>query len=97
MALVIRIKFPETYPIIYKNMRINGNLNVPAAIEYIANELSVPGGDNFGFYLPDRREWLPDNQPLNQIDELQEAEEVEFKDKFAVDDDNAGGGCCTIM
>jgi hypothetical protein len=96
MALVIRIKFPETYPIIYKNMRINGNLTVPAAIEYISAELSVPGGENFGFYLPDRGEWLPEDRPLIEFQEIQEVEEVEFKDKFAVDP-QGGGGCCIIM
>ena len=76
-------------------MRINGNLTVPLAIEYIANELSVPGGSNFGFYLPDRREWLPNDKPLSDFSEIQEVEEVEFKDRYAVEE-GAGGGCCLI-
>ncbi|MDP2434676.1 MAG: hypothetical protein Q8P67_02935 [archaeon] len=97
MALVIRIKFPETYPIIYKNMRINGNLTVPQAIDYIANELSVPGGPNFGFFLPETRTWVPDDIPLIQFEELQTAEEVEFKDRYAVDPAAATGGCCIII
>jgi hypothetical protein len=97
MALVIRIKFPETYPIIYKNMRINGNLTVPAAIEYIANELSVPGGPQFGFYLPEARIWVPNDIPLIQFEELQTAEEVEFKDRYAVDPHGQQNGCCILL
>lgn len=90
MALVIRIKFPETYPIIYKNMRINGNLTVPMAIEYISNELSVPGGANFGFFLPDRQMWVPNDQPLMNFAYLQEVEEVEFKERQE-------DGCCILQ
>jgi hypothetical protein len=64
--LVVRIKFPEDYPIIYKSMKLRGELTVPEAIEYISTELSVPGGEQYGIYIPDQNFWLDNNTPLNE-------------------------------
>jgi hypothetical protein len=40
MALVLRIKFPPTYPLIYKTLRLDENLTVRGAVETIAETVS---------------------------------------------------------
>eukprot|EP01103_Thecamoeba_quadrilineata_P003976 TRINITY_DN13707_c0_g1_i1.p1 TRINITY_DN13707_c0_g1~~TRINITY_DN13707_c0_g1_i1.p1 ORF type:complete len:103 (+),score=7.85 TRINITY_DN13707_c0_g1_i1:36-344(+) len=81
MALVMRIKFPPTYPLIYKTLRIDSNLTVAQAIRFIAESLNVAAGDNIGLYLPQEKLWLEHNSPLSSYPQLQDAEEIEFKDK----------------
>jgi hypothetical protein len=75
------------------------------AISYISETLNVTAGDNIGLYLPQEKRWLDDNSPLSSYPQLQDAEEVEFKDK----NDNSApgpsggggggddGGCCVIQ
>ena len=71
-ALVLRIKFPPTYPLIYKTLRIDANLKVTDAIIYIAQTLNIPSENNIGLYLPDDKKWLDDNLPLSAYDSLQD-------------------------
>jgi len=83
MALQLRIKFPQTYPVIYKTLRLDAHLTVRQAINYVNETLRVDAGTtDIGLYLPHQKRWLDDDQPLSsEADTLQEAEEVEFKDK----------------
>jgi len=103
MALVMRIKFPPTYPLIYKTLRIDSNLTVVQSISYISETLNVNAGANIGLYLPQEKRWLDDNAPLSSYPQLQDAEEIEFKDKTAPAADigkpSGGGGdaCCVIQ
>ena len=72
MALVLRIKFPPTYPLIYKTLRIDANLKVSEAIDYIATNLNIPREPGMSLYLPDERKWLEDNAPLSSFESLQD-------------------------
>lgn len=74
MALVLRIKFPLSYPVIYKTLRIDSSLTVRQAIQSVNETLrvNVPV-DSIGLYLPHEKRWLDDNQVLSTVPELQEA------------------------
>ena len=71
-ALVLRIKFPPTYPLIYKTLRIDANLTVAEAVKFIAETLNIPAENQIGLYLPDEKRWLDDNTPLSAYDSLQD-------------------------
>eukprot|EP01090_Pellita_catalonica_P001567 TRINITY_DN11331_c0_g1_i2.p1 TRINITY_DN11331_c0_g1~~TRINITY_DN11331_c0_g1_i2.p1 ORF type:complete len:102 (+),score=13.97 TRINITY_DN11331_c0_g1_i2:162-467(+) len=100
MALVMRIKFPPTYPLIYKTLRIDSKLTTQEAMEFISETLNVPITGEMGLYIPQERLWLDADRPLSEYDQLQEAEEVEFKDRKAPShSDSSGGGgsnCCVL-
>ncbi len=74
MALVLRIKFPLSYPVIYKTLRIDSSLSVRQAIIYVNETLrvNVPV-DSVGLFLPHENRWLGDDQVLSTVPELQEA------------------------
>jgi len=100
----MRIKFPPTYPLIYKTLRIDSNLTVVQAISYISETLNVSAGEHIGLYLPQEKRWLDDNSPLSAYPQLQDAEEVEFKDKNdstpqkkEPSSSGGDGGCCVIQ
>jgi len=105
MALVMRIKFPPTYPLIYKTLRIDSNLTVVQAISYISETLNVSAGENIGLYLPQEKRWLDDSSPLSSYPQLQDAEEIEFKDKTETQSSKSthssnvddSSGCCVIQ
>jgi len=99
----MRIKFPPTYPLIYKTLRIDSNLTVTQSISFISESLNVAAAENIGLYLPQEKRWLDDNTTLSSYPQLQDAEEVEFKDKSEPikndkstkkDDDNP---CCILQ
>jgi len=92
MSLTLRIKFPPTYPLIYKTLRIDPKLTVKQAITYIGETLNVACGGNIGLFLPLEKRWLDDNTPLSTYDGLQDAEEIEFRDR-----DAPTGGCCILI
>jgi hypothetical protein len=71
-ALVLRIKFPPTYPLIYKTLRIDANLTVSEAITFIGESLNVACGGSIGLYLPDEKRWLDDQTKLAVYENLQE-------------------------
>ncbi len=78
-ALVLRIKFPPTYPLIYKTLRIDANLKVGEAVKFISETLNIPSEQNIGLYLPDEKRWLDDNQPLSSYDSLQDVVSFLFR------------------
>jgi len=80
-ALVLRIKFPPTYPLIYKTLRIDANLTVKEAVAFISETLNIPSETNIGLYFPDEKRWLDDNAPLSSYDSLQDVEHIEYKSK----------------
>eukprot|EP00005_Dracoamoeba_jomungandri_P001194 CAMPEP_0174249866 /NCGR_PEP_ID=MMETSP0439-20130205/183_1 /TAXON_ID=0 /ORGANISM="Stereomyxa ramosa, Strain Chinc5" /LENGTH=100 /DNA_ID=CAMNT_0015329793 /DNA_START=92 /DNA_END=394 /DNA_ORIENTATION=+ len=80
MALVMRIKFPPTYPLIYKTLRIDAKLTTNEAIQFISETLNVGIQGNVGLYIPSERMWLDQDCPLSDYDILHEVEEVEFRD-----------------
>jgi len=101
MALVLRIKFPPTYPLIYKTLRIDANLTVAEAVAFIAETLNIPSENNIGLYLPDEKRWLDDETPLSTYDSLQEVEHIEYKCKNGnsgrSESSGSGSGCCIII
>lgn len=103
MALVMRIKFPPTYPLIYKTLRIDSNLTTVQAIVFISESLNVSAGEHMGLYLPQERMFLDDNTALSEYPQLQDAEEVEFRDKSDKGGDEkkkdakSDPGCCAIL
>jgi len=103
-ALVLRIKFPPTYPLIYKTLRIDANLTVSEAVAFIAETLNIPNENHIGLYLPDERRWLDDETPLSTYDSLQEVEHIEYKsrnEKGKSNNNNASGDggstCCIVI
>jgi uncharacterized protein YjcR len=73
MALVLRIKFPQSYPVIYKTLRIDSNLTVQQAIASVNETLRVDVKGDIGLYLPQEKRWLADDQPLSSFESLQDA------------------------
>lgn len=74
-ALVLRIKFPQTYPLIYKTLRVDPNLTVAEAVVYIAQTVSAPPptqGAGIGLFVPSQKKWLTENEPLSTYSSLQE-------------------------
>ena len=96
MAVVLRIKFPPTYPLIYKTVRLDENLTVTNAIKRIAEDLHLPQDDtdHIGLYLPSDVTWLDNNNKLSDYPNLAEVDEIEYKDRRQQAD---GGGCCIIL
>ena len=76
-VVTMRIRFPQTYPVIYKTLRIDGELTVKGSIDFIAEALHMPPEDTIGLYLPTAKKWLDmDTQLAEYQDEI--AEEVCF-------------------
>jgi len=103
-ALVLRIKFPETYPLIYKTLRVDAGMSVAEAVKYIADTVNVTtllkGSE--GLRDPENG-WLDDSKPLSDYESLQDIEYIEFKDKNEEDEpkkkeEDSDGGCnCIIL
>ena len=95
MALVLRIKFPPTYPLIYKTLRLDENLTVKDAIATIAETLHLPANTgNIGLYIPADQEWLEYEKTLTDYPALSDADEVEYKDKSIKE--SGGDSCCIV-
>jgi len=90
-TLVIRVKFPQTYPVIYKTLRVDPNLTVSESVQYIAETVNVPSAPNIGIFIPSQKRWLNDNDQLGSFN-LQDEEYIEYKIKV-----QEKGGCCTLM
>ncbi|KAH3764612.1 bifunctional metallophosphatase/5'-nucleotidase [Pelomyxa schiedti] len=91
-SLVLRIKFPQTYPLIHKVVRIDSNLTVKDSVTFIGESLRVPyKNNNIGLYLPDEKVWLKDDDRIGSYTDIQDQEFIEFKER-------TGGGCpCSII
>jgi len=104
-ALVLRIKFPETYPLIYKTLRVDANLTVQQSVAYIADTVNVTTllNGHEGLYDPTQQKFLDDGTPLSEYEFLQDVEYVEFKDKNAPvldqnhNQNNDPQPCCVIL
>ena len=98
-ALVLRIKFPKTYPVIYKTVRIDSNMTVKDAVPYIAESVHVPYAADIGLYLPDDNLWLDDTKQLGEFPQLtaEGLEYIEFKSRNEKSGGGGGGGCCTLL
>ncbi|KAL7714689.1 FERM domain-containing protein [Entamoeba marina] len=68
-VVTMRIRFPKTYPVIYKTLRVDGELTVTASIEFIAEALHMPPEEGIGLYLPTAKKWLDDNTQLANYQE----------------------------
>jgi len=91
-SLVLRIKFPQTYPLIYKTLRVDPNLTVAEAVVYIAQTVSAPSATGVGLFLPSQKKWLGENDSLSTYPSLQEEEYIEYKDK-----NEKKAGLCIIL
>lgn len=72
MALVLRIKFPATYPVIYKTLRLDSSLTVREAINFVNETLRVQVEGDIGLWIPSEKRWLDDDKPLNSFEGLQD-------------------------
>merc|ERR1711974_108385 len=99
MALVLRIKFPPTYPLIYKTLRIDENFPTRQAISYIAETLNLVNlnTSTIGIYLPKEKYWLEDDRVLTEYPALQDCDEIEYRDRNAGAGPAPDGSCCTIL
>ena len=68
-VFTMRIRFPQTYPVIYKTLRVDGELSVKASIEFIAEALHMPPEEGIGLYLPTAKKWLEESTPLANYQE----------------------------
>ena len=82
-AVVLRIKFPQTYPIIYKTVRLNSTLKVSEALGTIAEQVHVEAAPNAGLFLPEQKMWLDNERTLAEYPQLTEGglEYIEYKVK----------------
>jgi hypothetical protein len=73
-ALVLRIKFPPTYPLIYKTLRVDAKFTTKEAVKFIADTVNVTSllQGSEGLYIPDEKRWLDDATPLTAYDSLQD-------------------------
>ena len=95
-VVTMRIRFPQTYPVIYKTLRVDGELSVKAAIEFIAEALHMPPEDNIGLYLPTAKKWLDNETQLAEFqDEIAEEDNVEYKYTNQKDEKKKGG--CVLL
>ncbi|BFU19885.1 hypothetical protein EHI8A_149110 [Entamoeba histolytica HM-1:IMSS-B] len=79
-VVTMRIRFPKTYPVIYKTLRVDGELTVKASIEFIAEALHMPPEDGIGLYLPSAKKWLDNGTTLATYQEdIGEEDNVEYK------------------
>ncbi|ELP85272.1 hypothetical protein EIN_084640 [Entamoeba invadens IP1] len=100
-VVTMRIRFPKTYPVIYKTLRVDGELSVKGSIEFIAEALHMPPDEGIGLYLPNAKTWLDDTAPLANFQEvIGEEDNVEYKFRNGKDDDDdssnkkkKSGGC----
>jgi len=95
-TLVLRVKFPPTYPLIYKTLRVDRNLTVGESVGYIAQTVNVPAANNIGLYIPSQKRWLNDTDQLANFGYLENEEYIEYKDK-SDKGSSEGSGCCTIL
>jgi len=93
-AIVVRIKFPNTYPLIYKTLRIDATMTVDQAVQFIKDSLHIPNDANIGLFVPDWNRVLDGEAVLTQYEELQEVEYVEYK---ILDDSLPGVNRCSII
>merc|ERR1711916_155527 len=97
MALVLRIKFPPTYPLIYKTLRLDENLTVRGAVETIAETLHLPeAGASIGLFIPAEALWLDNEKTLADYPSLADADEIEYKDRQASGGGGNGGGVAVM-
>ena len=95
-VVTMRIRFPQTYPVIYKTLRIDGEMPVKDAIIFIAEALHMPPEENINLYLPSAKKWLdPDTQLAEFQDEIAEEDNVEYKYTNSKDDKKKGG--CVLL
>ena len=78
-ALVLRIKFPMTYPLIYKTLRVDANYTADEAVRFIAETVNVQSllNGNEGLYVPDEKRWLDKDKPLSSYESLQDVVRTE--------------------
>eukprot|EP01104_Vermistella_antarctica_P012293 TRINITY_DN3532_c0_g1_i4.p2 TRINITY_DN3532_c0_g1~~TRINITY_DN3532_c0_g1_i4.p2 ORF type:complete len:100 (-),score=16.22 TRINITY_DN3532_c0_g1_i4:223-522(-) len=95
-AVMLRIKFPPTYPLIYKTLRIEVSLTTKQAIDFIGTTLAVPITADLGIWFQQENRWLDDNTPLSEYPTLQGADEVELKHRKEETPAEGGGSCCVI-
>eukprot|EP01120_Amphizonella_sp_Union-15-10_P009894 TRINITY_DN3847_c0_g1_i4.p1 TRINITY_DN3847_c0_g1~~TRINITY_DN3847_c0_g1_i4.p1 ORF type:complete len:105 (+),score=11.18 TRINITY_DN3847_c0_g1_i4:66-380(+) len=71
---ILRIKFPTTYPVIYKTLKVNSHLSVKQAVKFIATCANVQNlllGTE-GLYISDEDRWLDDDKPLSVYESIQD-------------------------
>ena len=92
-AVVLRVKFPETYPMIYKTIRLNGGVKITEALATIAEQVHVEPTSPVGLYLPEQKLWLDNERTLSEYPQLTEdgLEYIEYKFK------NSQKGGCNIL
>ncbi|ELP93096.1 hypothetical protein EIN_053410 [Entamoeba invadens IP1] len=81
-VVTMRIKFPISFPIIYKTLRVDGDMSVKDSVQFIAGQLHMLPEDGIGLYLPTAKKWLDDESLLETYqDDIGEEENVEYKFK----------------
>lgn len=80
-ALVLRIKFPPTYPLIYKTLRVDAKFTSKEAVKFIADTVNVTSllQGSEGLYIPDEKRWLDDATPLTAYESLQDVVRTFFR------------------
>jgi len=71
-AIVLRVKFPQTFPVIYKTIRMDSGMVVDDALRFIADAVRVPFPGDVGLYLPEDKTFLDNDKTLADFPELAE-------------------------
>eukprot|EP00727_Mastigamoeba_balamuthi_P010648 m51a1_g6205 hypothetical protein (102) ;mRNA; f:139223-139528 len=79
-VLVLRVKFPQSYPIIYKTVRLGGEVLVRDALSTIATQCHVDhitDASHCCLYLPPTGTVLEDERPLGHYTDALRDESLE--------------------
>ena len=79
-SLVLRIKFPETFPVIYKTVRLESNISVHDALLIIAEAAHMAYEEGYTIYIPDVKLFLDETKKLSEYPQLRE--EVYISKRF---------------
>ncbi|ELP84020.1 hypothetical protein EIN_346670 [Entamoeba invadens IP1] len=103
-VVTMKLRFPSSYPVIAKILRVDGNLSVKDAIVFIAEAIHMKAEEGIGLYLNGAKKWMDESAQLIEYQEaIQEEDEelVEYRYKNAKPEDDKKGGtsssCCAIL
>lgn len=86
--ILLKVKFPANYPIIYKMVKMPREMTVFEAVDFIATKYGLKswiGNGKMGLYENAEHAWLDDNKTLAYyFPDLSLVENIDFRDKSMV-------------
>jgi len=95
---IVRVKFPETYPLVFKTLRVDPNFKTSEAIRFIVDSVNcteyLQGTESL--FIPEKHMFLDDNTPLYEYS-LEQAEVVEIRQKHILEPDENIKSCSCCL